>query len=211
MSRPMPTVLAQLAADDARPNASMAAIAEAYGTAPGWTATASAPFKSATKWSGASYGEHGNWVIGAPDVLLDPASPEAEEAERIGAQGLRVLLLGVVRPDRGRPGRARHRHPGRAGRPGTAGAPGRPRHAGLLRLPTRHGQGDLRGQRHVGGRGGRHARPARRDPLDARQLPETVRRAGRRASSSTPPSAGCARTRSGPWCTPCSPAGTRWR
>lgn len=87
-------VLAQLAADDARPNASMAAIAEAYGTAPGWTATAAAPFKSATKWSGTSYGEHGNWVIGAPDVLLDPASPEAQEAERIGAQGLRVLLLG---------------------------------------------------------------------------------------------------------------------
>jgi cation-transporting ATPase E len=87
-------VLAQLAADDARPNASMAAIAEAYGTPPGWTATATAPFKSATKWSGASYGEHGNWVIGAPDVLLDPASQVAEEAEQIGAQGLRVLLLG---------------------------------------------------------------------------------------------------------------------
>ncbi|MHA3019477.1 cation-translocating P-type ATPase [Mycobacterium sp. BMJ-28] len=87
-------VLAQLAADDARPNASMAAIAEAYKMPPGWTQTASAPFKSATKWSGASYGEHGNWVIGAPDVLLDPASPEAEQAERIGAQGLRVLLLG---------------------------------------------------------------------------------------------------------------------
>ncbi len=88
------TVLAQLAADDPRPNASMSAIAEAYGTAPGWTATASAPFKSATKWSGTSYGEHGNWVIGAPDVLLAPASPEAEQAEEIGAQGLRVLLLG---------------------------------------------------------------------------------------------------------------------
>ncbi len=87
-------VLAQLAADDARPNASMAAIAEAYKMPPGWTQTASAPFKSATKWSGASYGAHGNWVIGAPDVLLDPASAEAEEAERIGAQGLRVLLLG---------------------------------------------------------------------------------------------------------------------
>ena len=87
-------VLAQLASDDARPNASMAAIGEAYGAAPGWTATASAPFKSATKWSGTSYEEHGNWVIGAPDVLLDPASPDAEEAERIGAKGLRVLLLG---------------------------------------------------------------------------------------------------------------------
>ncbi|ART72132.1 magnesium-transporting ATPase [Mycobacterium dioxanotrophicus] len=87
-------VLAQLAADDARPNASMAAIGEAYRMPPGWTATATAPFKSATKWSGSSYGEHGNWVIGAPDVLLDPASPVAEEAEQIGAQGLRVLLLG---------------------------------------------------------------------------------------------------------------------
>lgn len=87
-------VLAQLAADDPRPNASIAAIAEAYKMPPGWTQTASAPFKSATKWSGASYGEHGNWVIGAPDVLLDPASPEAEQAEQIGAQGLRVLLLG---------------------------------------------------------------------------------------------------------------------
>jgi cation-transporting ATPase E len=87
-------VLASLAADDSRPNASMQAIAEAYPSPPGWTATATAPFKSATKWSGASYGEHGDWVIGAPDVLLDPASPQAEQAEQIGALGLRVLLLG---------------------------------------------------------------------------------------------------------------------
>lgn len=90
---PVGEVLAQLAADDARPNASMTAIAEAYRMPPGWTATASAPFKSATKWSGTSYSEHGNWVIGAPDVLLDPASPVAEQAEQIGAKGLRVLLL----------------------------------------------------------------------------------------------------------------------
>ncbi len=86
--------LAALAAEDARPNASMAAIAETYSDPPGWTATASAPFKSATKWSGTSYGEHGNWVIGAPDVLLDPGTTAAAEAERIGSQGLRVLLLG---------------------------------------------------------------------------------------------------------------------
>ncbi|MDX1880730.1 HAD-IC family P-type ATPase [Mycolicibacterium sp. 141076] len=88
------SVLAQMAADDVRPNASMAAIAEAYKLPPGWTQTASAPFKSATKWSGVSYGEHGNWVLGAPDVLLEAGSPEAEQAEQIGAQGLRVLLLG---------------------------------------------------------------------------------------------------------------------
>ncbi|UCZ61273.1 HAD-IC family P-type ATPase [Mycolicibacterium phocaicum] len=88
------SVLAQMAADDVRPNASMAAIAEAYKLPPGWTQTANAPFKSATKWSGVSYGEHGNWVLGAPDVLLEAGSPEAEQAEQIGAQGLRVLLLG---------------------------------------------------------------------------------------------------------------------
>jgi cation-transporting P-type ATPase E len=88
-------VLAQLAADDARPNASMQAIGEAYKMPLGWTAAASAPFKSATKWSGASYGEHGNWVIGAPDVLLQPGSPAAAQAEEIGARGLRVLLLGA--------------------------------------------------------------------------------------------------------------------
>jgi cation-transporting ATPase E len=91
-------VLAALAADDSRPNASMQAIAEAYPQAPGWTATATAPFKSATKWSGTSFADQGsdrgNWVIGAPDVLLEPGSPAAAEAEEIGAQGLRVLLLG---------------------------------------------------------------------------------------------------------------------
>lgn len=87
-------VLAALAAADPRPNASMLAISEAYDTAPGWIPSATAPFKSATKWSGVSFGDHGNWVIGAPDVLLDPRSAAAEQAERFGAQGLRVLLLG---------------------------------------------------------------------------------------------------------------------
>ncbi|MEB4208009.1 HAD-IC family P-type ATPase [Mycobacterium sp. 94-17] len=89
-------VLAALAAADPRPNASMRAIAEAYHQPPGWTATATAPFKSATKWSGVSFRDHGNWVMGAPDVLLEPASAAAEQAERIGAQGLRVLLVGAA-------------------------------------------------------------------------------------------------------------------
>lgn len=88
-------VLSSLAVADARPNASMRAIAETYQRPPGWIATATASFKSATKWSGVSYRDHGNWVIGAPDVLLDPASAVAQTAERIGAQGLRVLLLGA--------------------------------------------------------------------------------------------------------------------
>ncbi|WP_297794014.1 cation-translocating P-type ATPase [Mycobacterium sp.] len=88
-------VLAALAAADPRPNGSMRAIAETYHEPPGWTATATAPFKSATKWSGVSFEGHGNWVMGAPDVLLEPASAAAGQAERIGAQGLRVLLVGA--------------------------------------------------------------------------------------------------------------------
>ncbi|MGW3541570.1 HAD-IC family P-type ATPase [Nocardia niigatensis] len=91
-------VLAALAADDPRPNASVLAIKEALPDDPGWQSTGVAPFSSAKKWSGMSYGEHGNWLMGAPDVLLDPASEIADTAQDIGAKGLRVLLL--ARSDR---------------------------------------------------------------------------------------------------------------
>ncbi|MBS9373662.1 HAD-IC family P-type ATPase [Rhodococcus sp. B50] len=91
--------LAALAADDPRPNASVLAITEAFPTAPGWgEPTAVAPFSSAKKWSGQSYGAHGNWLLGAPDVLLDPGTEAARRAEELGSSGLRVLLL--ARSDR---------------------------------------------------------------------------------------------------------------
>nr|WP_280338370.1 HAD-IC family P-type ATPase [Nocardia neocaledoniensis] len=86
-------VLAALAGDDPRPNASVQAIAEALPDTPGWSQTAIAPFSSAKKWSGISYGAHGDWLLGAPDVLLDPASADAARAEELGSSGLRVLLL----------------------------------------------------------------------------------------------------------------------
>lgn len=91
--RALREVLAAMASDDPRPNASVAAIKEALADGPGWAQSAVAPFSSAKKWSGFSYGEHGNWLLGAPDVLLDAASPIAATAQEIGAQGLRVLLL----------------------------------------------------------------------------------------------------------------------
>lgn len=93
-------VLAALAAHDPRPNASMLAIAEAAPTTPRWSPTAVEPFTSAKKWSGMSFREdetgagRGNWIIGAPDVLLDPASETASVAGELGATGLRILLLG---------------------------------------------------------------------------------------------------------------------
>ncbi|MGC0362632.1 cation-transporting ATPase E [Rhodococcus sp. 27YEA15] len=87
--------LGAMAASDPRPNASVLAIAESLSDDAGWgNATAVAPFSSAKKWSGQSFGSNGNWVLGAPDVLLDPASEMARKAEEIGSTGLRVLMLG---------------------------------------------------------------------------------------------------------------------
>ncbi|MEV0543533.1 cation-translocating P-type ATPase [Nocardia salmonicida] len=92
------TALAALAGDDPRPNASVQAIAEALPDSPGWAQTAIAPFSSAKKWSGISYGVQGDWLLGAADVLLDSGSADAAHAEELGSSGLRVLLL--ARSDR---------------------------------------------------------------------------------------------------------------
>jgi cation-transporting ATPase E len=89
--------LAALAAADPRPNPSLQAIADAYPNDPGWPVTATAAFSSATRWSGAGFGPHGNWVLGAPDVLLSPTDRARAQADALGAEGLRVLLLGRSR------------------------------------------------------------------------------------------------------------------
>jgi cation-transporting P-type ATPase E len=87
-------VLAQLAAADPRPNASMHAIATDLAViGPTWPVVAMAPFTSANKWSGISFAENGNWVIGAPDVLTSADSQAAQQAEAVGSTGRRVLLL----------------------------------------------------------------------------------------------------------------------
>lgn len=92
--------LAQVAASDPRPNASVQAIADALGApAAPWEPVARAPFTSARKWSGVSFAGHGDWVLGAPDVLA--RGGVAAQAEELGSEGLRVLLLGrsAVRVD----------------------------------------------------------------------------------------------------------------
>ncbi|MCA0297044.1 MAG: HAD-IC family P-type ATPase [Actinobacteria bacterium] len=88
-------VLAQLAAADPRPNASVQALAHSLPlTTTGWTVTGMAPFTSAKKWSGMSFDGEGHWVLGAPDVLASPDSDVAGRAEKVGSTGRRVLLLG---------------------------------------------------------------------------------------------------------------------
>ncbi len=90
-------VLAALAATDPRPNPSMAAIRDCCGEPPAWPVTAVVPFSSARRWSGASFatpeGDR-HWVLGAPEVLAGPGSPELAAASAVAEQGLRVLLLG---------------------------------------------------------------------------------------------------------------------
>ncbi|WP_053648856.1 HAD-IC family P-type ATPase [Streptomyces sp. XY431] len=131
--------LAVMAGADARPNASMQAVIDAYGDgrdaavhgpqppdaqhpdgrhpdgghlngdgpesgrgAPGarggWRVIEAMPFSSARKWSGVQLleprGGEASWLLGAPDVLLPAGHPALAEVDELGAQGLRVLLLG---------------------------------------------------------------------------------------------------------------------
>ncbi|HEX2024132.1 MAG TPA: HAD-IC family P-type ATPase [Acidimicrobiales bacterium] len=68
------TALAALARVDPSPNTTAKAIAEAFSEVPDWTPESSVPFSSGRRWSGASFGVLGTWVIGAPDVLLGAAA-----------------------------------------------------------------------------------------------------------------------------------------
>ncbi|MEU8361394.1 HAD-IC family P-type ATPase [Nonomuraea sp. NPDC048882] len=92
--RPIDAALAALAHLDSRPNATAEAIRAGYPatTADGWKAGETVPFSSARKWSGADFGEHGVWVLGAPDVLLQGGDCYDRAAE-LAATGTRVLVL----------------------------------------------------------------------------------------------------------------------
>ncbi|MGH9288515.1 MAG: cation-translocating P-type ATPase [Acidimicrobiales bacterium] len=103
------SVLGALAAADPEPNASMRALGDRY-PSPGWTPTWRAAFSSARRFSGTGFGEHGDWVLGAPNVLLEAASGDGDRrgsdvtrdraaalVDRETRQGRRVLLLARTR------------------------------------------------------------------------------------------------------------------
>jgi cation-transporting ATPase E len=89
-------VLAALGAADPAPNATLRAIAQAAGDAPSWPVLATVPFSSARKWSGADFGGHGAWALGAPEVLTDDRAVR-ERADADAAQGKRVVVLARAR------------------------------------------------------------------------------------------------------------------
>ncbi|HET6952682.1 MAG TPA: HAD-IC family P-type ATPase [Acidimicrobiales bacterium] len=96
--------LGALAAADPEPNTSGRALADRF-PAPGWAPTWRAAFSSSRRWSGAGFGPHGDWIVGAPNVLLEAAaSPDESRRDEAAAlvdeqsrRGRRVLL--VARPD----------------------------------------------------------------------------------------------------------------
>ncbi|UGQ13874.1 HAD-IC family P-type ATPase [Yinghuangia sp. ASG 101] len=97
---PVRAALGALGTTDPRPNASLQAIIEECPAPDGWTETATIPFSSARKYSGATFSRDGvreTWLLGAPEVLAAPGEPIVAEAEELGSNGLRVLLL--VRTD----------------------------------------------------------------------------------------------------------------
>jgi cation-transporting ATPase E len=86
--------LGALAAADPNPNATLQAVAAAFpAPAAGWWATRTVPFSSARKWSGASFGSTGSWVIGAPEMVLPDDPLVIAAMEKATARGRRVLLL----------------------------------------------------------------------------------------------------------------------
>jgi cation-transporting ATPase E len=101
--------LGALAAADPEPNASGRALRARFPAPDGdsWPPTWRRAFSSARRWSGAGFGPHGDWILGAPNVLLEGARPgeprrRAEElVDRESRAGRRVLL--VTRPDGGGP------------------------------------------------------------------------------------------------------------
>ena len=86
-------VLGAAGGAEANPNPTLEAIATAC-PSPGWPVVASTPFSSARKWSAADLGQHGAWVLGAPEIVGASAPEDVRRrADDLAAGGSRVVLL----------------------------------------------------------------------------------------------------------------------
>lgn len=81
-------------ADDENRNSTLTAVAQTFQPANGWVRRKAVPFSSARKWSAANFGEHGTWVLGAPELVLGKGdSKQLARAADLEARGSRVLVL----------------------------------------------------------------------------------------------------------------------
>jgi cation-transporting P-type ATPase E len=88
--------LGAIAASDPNPNATLRAIGTAYPSPGDWTASDVVPFSSARKWSAASFGDRGSFVLGAPEVLVPGPGELLRRTEAIAVEGRRVVLLAAA-------------------------------------------------------------------------------------------------------------------
>ncbi len=75
-------------------NATMLAIGESVKAVDRWEPSVEVAFSSERKWSGATFGSHGSWVLGAPEIVggADPDGLLPVAAEE-AARGRRVLVV----------------------------------------------------------------------------------------------------------------------
>jgi cation-transporting ATPase E len=85
--------LGALAASDPTPNGTVRAIATALAGPVGWRAQAQMPFSSDRKWSGTTFTSQGTWVLGAPEVVFPGDTRVLGRAEKLAADGYRVLVV----------------------------------------------------------------------------------------------------------------------
>jgi cation-transporting ATPase E len=87
------SALAAMVAAEPEPNATLQAIADRFASDNPWHADGAVPFSSARKWSAASFGERGTWVLGAPEIVLPRDTKVSVRAESLAEEGNRVVLL----------------------------------------------------------------------------------------------------------------------
>ena len=88
------TILSAFYSDQEPDNDTARAMTEMFAVGTDWKADKRIPFTSQTKWSAASFGEDGAYVIGAPEFIMGGRYGELQETvESWSAGGFRVLLV----------------------------------------------------------------------------------------------------------------------
>ena len=193
--RSVADALGALAADENR-NATMHALCEAFPTPRAGRAPASVPFSSARKWSAATFGDRGTWVLGAPEMVWvdrpadDPVRVRVRAPRGRRSTGAAARARPTPRSTARRCPSALERVRARAVR--RADPRRRGRDAPVLRRAGRARAWSISGDspRTVGAVAARVGIAGAERPVDGRELPDDARRARRRCSRTSRCSAG---------------------
>ena len=71
----------------------MSAVADATEKVLNWEITSIEPFNSARKWSAVEFSGHGTFFFGAPDILLESATHDAQQKAQSEADADEEFLL----------------------------------------------------------------------------------------------------------------------